>query len=112
MPLSHQNSGTLLIVDDNEDHRDLLCRRLSRKGYVTIAAAGGREALTRLETQPFDLVLLDVMMPDINGLTVLKTLRQTHTAAALPGISARQSGTSCWSPLHSGSKAVCGAVIP
>ena len=80
------DSGLLLIVDDNDANRDLLCRRLSRKGYITTAAAGGRAALMLLEAQTFDLVLLDVMMPDINGFTVLKTLRQKYTAATLPVI--------------------------
>jgi diguanylate cyclase (GGDEF)-like protein/PAS domain S-box-containing protein len=78
--------GTLLVVDDTEANRDLLCRRLSRRGYSTTAADGGRAALALLETQRFDLVLLDVMMPDIDGLTVLKTLRQTWSASTLPVI--------------------------
>ena len=83
MPPEH---GSLLIVDDNEANRDLLCRRLSRLGFATTAAAGGREAIELLQTQTFDLVLLDIMMPDINGLTVLKMLRSTLSTVDLPVI--------------------------
>ena len=82
----HSELGSLLIVDDNEANRDLLCRRLSRKGYATTTAAGGREAIDWLQTQTFDLVLLDIMMPDINGLTVLKTLRSMRSTSDLPVI--------------------------
>ena len=80
------DNGKLLIVDDQEANVDLLCRRLERKGYTTTAALGGKEALALVETQSFDLVLLDIMMPDIDGMAVLKTLRQRHSASELPVI--------------------------
>lgn len=78
--------SSLLVVDDNELNRDMLSRRLERKGYVVTLASDGRLALDLIAKTPFDLVLLDVMMPDINGLEVLKTLRQTHSATKLPVI--------------------------
>lgn len=78
--------GSLLIVDDDEHNRDLLCRRLERKGYVAVAATCGKQALELMAQQKFDLVLLDIMMPDPDGLAVLKTIRATHTATALPVI--------------------------
>jgi len=80
--------GTLLVVDDNENNRDLLARRLAARGYHVRTAEGGREALDLVDAQPFDLILLDVMMPEISGLDVLQILRTRHTAAALPIIMA------------------------
>jgi len=70
--------GLILVVDDNEMNRDMLSRRLLRKGYEVSVAEGGREALELLEQQPFELVLLDIMMPGIDGLEVLETVRETR----------------------------------
>jgi sigma-B regulation protein RsbU (phosphoserine phosphatase) len=78
------DQGALLVVDDNEMNRDMLSRRLQRKGYAVTVAADGRQALNLIGTTPFDLVLLDIMMPDINGLEVLQQVRQAHAATALP----------------------------
>jgi serine/threonine protein kinase/CheY-like chemotaxis protein len=75
---------TLLVVDDNPENRDLLSRRLERKGFTVIVAADGPEALSLIETRPVDLVLLDVMMPGMSGLDVLKQVRKTRPAAELP----------------------------
>ena len=80
----HPIEESLLVVDDNEHNRDLLCRRLARTGYVTTAAAGGVQALECVRQERIDLILLDVMMPDMNGLEVLKILRETYSAIALP----------------------------
>jgi len=78
--------GALLVVDDDEYNRDLLCRRLERKGYAATAAASGQEALALLLQQAFDLVLLDIMMPKLDGTAVLKMVRETFTATQLPVI--------------------------
>jgi len=77
---------TLLVVDDNEMNRDMLSRRLERRGYRVLLAENGRRALEQVESQPVDLVLLDVMMPDINGLVVLQSIRERHPVAELPVI--------------------------
>ncbi len=79
-----QEQGFLLVVDDNETNRDLLCRRLKRRGFTTMAADGGEQAIEFVQKHVFDVVLLDIMMPDIDGLTVLQTLQQSHTTAELP----------------------------
>jgi CheY-like chemotaxis protein len=76
--------GTLLIVDDDTLNRDVLCRRLRRAGYTTVSAANGKQALALVQQQSFDLVLLDVKMPDIDGFAVLKSIRSTYTATELP----------------------------
>jgi len=59
--------GRLLVVDDNEMNRDLLSRRLSARGYTVGLARDGAEALEMIDAEPFDLVLLDVMMPGLSG---------------------------------------------
>ncbi len=76
----------LLVVDDQELNRDMLCRRLERQGYAVTAAASGRDALDLVDRQPFGLVLLDIEMPGLSGLDVLKTVRQRHSPIELPVI--------------------------
>ncbi len=75
---------TLLVVDDNTANRDLLSRRLERKGFRVIPAEDGQRALDILATSKVDLVLLDVMMPGLTGLEVLRKVRETHSPSALP----------------------------
>ena len=76
--------GKLLVVDDNEMNRDMLSRRLKRIGHTVEIAVGGKQALEMLEQQPFDLILLDIMMPEISGIEVLKIVRQKYSIAELP----------------------------
>jgi len=78
--------GTLLIVDDTEFNRDALARRLVQKGFQVDTAADGEEALSRAATGRYDLVLLDVEMPGMSGLDVLKRLRDTRSHTELPVI--------------------------
>jgi CheY-like chemotaxis protein len=79
---------TLLVVDDNDENRDVLSRRLLKKGFQVLAAAGGRRALELIDSHPVDLVLLDIMMPGMTGIEVLEELRKTRSAAELPIIMA------------------------
>ena len=77
----------LLVVDDNEDNRLTLSERLAREGYGNVAtAADGREALELIERQDFDLVLLDIMMPEINGYQVLEKLHAHPQHRSIPVI--------------------------
>lgn len=76
----------VLVVDDNEMNRDMLSRRLARRGIAVEAAENGRRALDLVATRRYDLVLLDIMMPDIDGLEVLQQIRRTRTASELPVI--------------------------
>lgn len=78
------SQGSLLVVDDNEMNRDMLSRRLERYGYTVHVAVDGSQALQMIEAQQFDLVLLDIMMPGISGLDVLKALRECYSVADLP----------------------------
>jgi CheY-like chemotaxis protein len=67
--------GRLLVVDDNRDNRDLLQALLEQQGHTVVVAASGQEALELLAQQSFDLVLLDVMMPEMDGFAVLERLK-------------------------------------
>ena len=74
----------LLIVDDNADNRAILARRFVRRGFDVAEADGGELALEMIAAQTFDVVLLDVMMPGIDGLSVLQIVRQSQTVDHLP----------------------------
>ena len=74
----------ILIVDDVEDNRDILSRRLMRQGFACVAAGSGREALCLLGDASFDAILLDVMMPDMSGLEVLRQIRGAGAARDVP----------------------------
>ncbi|MFQ5743598.1 MAG: PP2C family protein-serine/threonine phosphatase [Acidobacteriota bacterium] len=87
-------AASLLVVDDDEMNRDMLSRRLARRGFAVSVAKDGGEALELAARQPFDLVLLDIMMPGIDGIEVLKRLRKNHTVADLPVIMATAKNTS------------------
>src|SRR5215475_9450627 len=86
--------ATLLIVDDEELNRDGLARRLQRHDYEVVTARSGREAIELLGQRPFDLVLLDIMMPGMNGLEVLKLLRRVDSLIDLPIIMVTAKGES------------------
>ena len=77
-------AGAILVVDDNEANRAMLGRRLEREGHRVQLAAGGREALERLREQRVDLVLLDVMMPDMDGYEVLQQLKADAALRDIP----------------------------
>src|SRR5688572_31286921 len=76
----------LLIVDDVAENRAILTRRFQRRGYEIVEASDGFRALELVAEQAFDLVLLDVMMPGIDGLEVLTRIREQHGPASLPVI--------------------------
>ncbi len=81
---SNAPTQRVLVVDDVEANRSVLCRRLSRLGYVVSAAEGGMSALAMIEAESPDIVLLDYMMPDMNGIDVLRDLRANGRYADLP----------------------------
>jgi sigma-B regulation protein RsbU (phosphoserine phosphatase) len=86
--MKNSADGHILVVDDNEMNRDMLSRRLARRGYTVDTAADGRAALELIGRKSFDIVLLDIMMPGIDGMEVLRIVRERHTAADLPIIMA------------------------
>jgi class 3 adenylate cyclase len=76
--------ATILVVDDNLENREMLGRRLARDGHRIRTAADGRAALAALETEPADLVLLDVMMPDLDGYGALQRLKADERLRDIP----------------------------
>jgi diguanylate cyclase (GGDEF)-like protein len=95
---------SLLIVDDIAANREILARRFLRRGFQITEADCGRRALELVEQQSFDVVLLDVMMPDLGGLDVLKAIRNKHSNIALPVImvTAKSEGTDVAEALAAG----------
>jgi adenylate cyclase len=78
--------GRVLVVDDNDSNRDLLRRRLVHEGHEVAVAASGLEALALLEEEGFDLILLDLLMPDMNGVEVLERLKSNKDWRSTPVI--------------------------
>ena len=84
----------ILVVDDNATNQDLLVRWLSRKGFAAHAVASGPEALAYLASHQVSLVLLDVQMPGMSGLDVLRQIRETPALSHLPVLMATARGQS------------------
>ncbi len=78
--------GHILVVDDIEENRDLLQRRLSRRGYDVVVTDSGERALEILAGGEIDLVLLDIMMPGLSGPETLAQIRQSSDQGSLPVI--------------------------
>jgi diguanylate cyclase (GGDEF)-like protein len=76
----------LLIVDDIRDNRVLLRRRFERRGFEVVEAESGLAALELIDKESFDLVLLDIMMPGIDGIETLRRIREDKSASVLPVI--------------------------
>lgn len=76
----------VLVVDDNEMNRDMLSRRLKRQNYEVMMAEDGDKALEMIQAHPFDLVLLDIMMPRLSGYEVLERIKKDEKTQHLPVI--------------------------
>jgi serine phosphatase RsbU (regulator of sigma subunit)/CheY-like chemotaxis protein len=80
------STGVLLFADDNEANRAMLSRRLGRIGHTVVLAENGRQALDRLRESRYDLLLLDMQMPEMNGFDVLQAMRNDSALSAVPVI--------------------------
>lgn len=80
------NNCTVLIIEDVAENREILKRRLEKAGYRVETANEGREGLALLKSTLVDLVLLDINMPVMDGMTVLKALREDPTLSKIPVI--------------------------
>jgi CheY-like chemotaxis protein len=81
----HQ-TASLLVVDDKESNRDLLSRRLDRQGFHVEVAENGVQALQMIRKQDYDLVLLDIIMPEMNGYQVLAEIKNDPKLCRIPVI--------------------------
>lgn len=77
-------SGAILVADDDEGNRTMLGRRLTRLGYQVTLAENGRAALESLRTGRFDLLLLDIQMPELNGYEVLEQMKADPALRDIP----------------------------
>jgi CheY-like chemotaxis protein len=78
--------ASILIADDDASNREVLTYYLRRQGYDVVAVADGELALAAIADRRFALVLLDVVMPGLDGLEALRRIRGTHSACELPVI--------------------------
>ena len=74
----------ILLVEDNEMNRDMLSRRLERKGYEVLLAVDGEEAVARAVSEAPDLVLMDIGLPGIDGCEATRRIREAPSGATLP----------------------------
>ena len=79
-----QNRKRVLVVDDEPEIGRILAMILRAAGFDASAVEGGRAALARLAETPADLVILDVIMPDLDGFETLRRLREAPTTARVP----------------------------
>jgi len=81
---AHTNAPHLLIVEDEGHIRELLRLHLQSEGYTCFAVGTSRAALQLLRSRPFDVVVLDLMLPDTDGLALCQTVRAEHTNRGVP----------------------------
>lgn len=74
----------ILLVEDNEDSRELMKYMIKSFGHRVIVAENGLEALELAEQEPFDLILMDISMPMMDGITVVKIIKQHKPIAKVP----------------------------
>ena len=76
--------ATILVVDDAEETRDLFKFILEQEGYTIILTSNGREAISLLESFKPDLIIADLMMPEISGVDLIKSIRSQPALADIP----------------------------
>ena len=79
-------NARIMVVEDNDYNRDILRRRLKKEGYDVVEAVNGRLALEALKTEKVDMILLDIMMPEMDGFQVLENLKSDDKLKNIPVI--------------------------
>ncbi len=74
----------ILLVEDNEMNRDMLSRRLVRRGFEVTIAVDGRDGIDKALAEPFDLILMDMSLPEVDGWTATRELRKAPQTSATP----------------------------
>jgi len=85
-PVTNEIQANILVVDDQEDMRIFFRRVLEKSNHTVATAACGTEALEQLDGGEFDLILLDIVMPGMDGIEVLKEVRKKYSKTQLPVI--------------------------
>src|SRR6202158_1542020 len=86
--ITPQSAGRILIIDDEAEIRESLETLLHLEGYTVVVAGSGREGLAQIGQRTFDVVLLDLALPDKNGMDVLSEIRLLHPQQAVIMITA------------------------
>jgi DNA-binding response OmpR family regulator len=79
-----RRAAQIMVVDDDPDTVSILARHLQREGYVAIEASSGVECLRTVRERPVDLILLDLMMPGMDGFDVCRALKAAPNTAEIP----------------------------
>ena len=74
----------ILVVEDNEMNRDILARRLQRQGFEVVTAENGQEAIEKAKSDQFDLILMDISLPVIDGWEAIRLIKEDSTTNGVP----------------------------
>jgi CheY-like chemotaxis protein len=85
-PPQHPPPRRILLVEDNELNRDMLSRRLERKGFEVLLALDGREAIEQARARSPDLILMDMRLPDVDGWSATRALKEDGATKRIPVI--------------------------
>jgi len=94
----------VLVVEDDEAVSHMIAQILRAEGYESTAAAEGRSALAMLRSNPFDMVILDVMLPGMDGISILKSIREEPALNGVPVLmlSAKTDDATTWAGWRAG----------
>jgi DNA-binding response OmpR family regulator len=84
--MDQANQKRIILIEDEDFIRDLYVRQLNLAGLKTDGFGSGNEGLQAIQKEHYDILLLDIMLPDINGLEILKQVKQTEATKSLPVI--------------------------
>ena len=104
--MAEKGSHTVLVVDDDPGHRGMLEALLGRWGLAVTSAGDGKEAVARVCERPFDVVLMDIRMPDMDGITALKEIRKYNPAVPVVLMTAYSAVESAVEAMKSGAEII------
>jgi two-component system alkaline phosphatase synthesis response regulator PhoP len=88
-----ESKASILVVDDEENLHEALRLNLELEGYEVTSAYDGNEALKKIGNEYFDLIIMDIMMPEVDGISVTETVRVNNNDVPILMLSARNSST-------------------